>query len=920
MFPFQAFCDTNDYDRDAPTKQNILCLRKSAIEVILAHRDFNRSQRETDADERPHFVEPTLKYVLASTKRYVLVVDVSQAMNVDNRWEVTRNAIFRLLSHLPEGNQIGIVTFGSKARISVDPTEVTDDRREGLFGRVPFQLVNDKEGCIECGIQLGSDLLLQNSEHGSVPEGALVLVTSTMRVKNKELMEKLRRQLVDENPVSIFNVAFNDLCSDVAELAAFGANYQVSKTSMNTQQILSDIFLNILSRDRSIEKSFEKYFVLSSNETGSFSQINGSFVVEEELRSNLWIILTSPMKDVELFEVTSPSGEKFVLPKVENGIIYFHWKGSTSEIGIWSYRVKLYESVLSGSAISVEVIGEPGDYKSVRIETWTNVPAKGFDSTIDDVIVFARVMKGNLPVLNSEVAAIIQKPGSSSPAKVVLRDDGNGYPDITRGDGIYSAYFVDFTPQAGLYSVTAKASNNAGHAAIPKLAINRDVECCGSDAGTGSLVTVPLGPFTRQIIGPSFHITKQIGFTVENGRSETRDIIPPSRIFDLTVMNYVNQTLYATLSWSAPGGDQDSGKAAKYEMRCYTSADALTGKNFQTMGIPVHESLLPQPTEYGTLQTATVELPWANEVFFYGIVAYDEMGNRGLVSNLVPVFAAMTTKQHSIENDYDDNSLGFGSNMSSAVMEAFGNQDVLTYIVAGAVSGLFLILLIIFLIAVCRCKRRVNEKEKQKERTQIFVNDIEATLHPSTSLSEKIPASGNTFGDDWTPGSMPDRTQTSDDYNNMQNNHLLHNGAQQSNEQSLWAYILIQQPGPPQQHLFTPQQQLPTVVPVHDYRHFSNEQIMPGVTPTYQNWTRPPSDNGTATTSSSECSNYDESSDNSENYNNAQKRHAMRVQPRDDIARCNSDDGCLSTATLSLSPSFCSEWSKERKRRHESLV
>lgn len=883
---------------------------------------------------KPDFKEPNFNFVLASTKRYILVVDVSQTMNVDKRWEVTRNAIFRFLSHLPEGSQIGIVTFGSKARINVDPTVVNDDKREGLFGRVPFHLLNDEEGCIECGIQLGADLLLQNGERGSVPEGSLVLVTSTERVGNKELMEKLRRRLVKEKPVSFFNVAFNDLCRDVTELAAFGANYEVPKTSMNTLQTLSDIFLNILSRDRSIEKSYEEHFLLSSNGTGSSSQIGGTFVVEEDLRSNLWIILTSAMKDVELFEVTSPSGEKFVLPKVENGIIYFHWKGSTSEIGIWSYRVQLYESVTPGNVISVEVLGVPAFGKSVRIETWTNVPAEGSDSTIDDVIVFARITKGSLPVLDAEVVATIQRPGSSAPVELVLRDDGYGYPDITRGDGIYSAYFVDFTPQMGFYSVVARASNNAGQAATPKPAVNQDVECCGSDITIDQMTTVPTGNFIRHITGPSFFITKGIAYVERNGQAEAQDIFPPSRVSDLSVMNYVNQTLYATLAWSAPGGDLDHGKASRYEMRCYTNAEAITGENFQTMGIPVHESLLPTPTEYGTLQTATVGLPWANEVFFYGIVAFDETGNRGVVSNLIPVFAAEATTPHSNENDYDDNTLGPGSNMSSAVMEAFGNHDTLTYIVAGAVSGLFLILLFIVIIAVFRCRRLVTEKKKQNERTQIFVNDIEATINSIGGLPEtapeKIPVSGNTYGDVWTTGHIPNPTPISDDYNSMANEYMMYKGAQQSGEQASWAYMSTQQPGLPQQQLYMASQQLPSMAPVHDHRHFSDEQLMAGVTATYQTWTKPPSDNGTATTSSTECFNYEESSDNSENNNNGQKRHghALRFQPRDDYARRYSEDGCLSTAspyqadptTLSLSPSFCSEWSKERKRRQESLV
>jgi hypothetical protein len=142
-----------------------------------------------------------------------------------------------------------------------------------------------------------------------------------------------------------------------------------------------------------------------------------------------------------------------------------------------------------------------------------------------------------------------------------------------------------------------------------------------------------------------------------------------------------------------------------------------------------------------------------------------------------------------------------------------------------------------------------------------------------------------------------------------------------------------QQSGLPQQQIYMQQQQLPTVAPVHDFRPYTDEQLLSGVTPTYQNWTKPPSDNGTATTSSTECSNYEESSDNSENNNNKRQHgYALRVQPRDDHVRRYSEDGGLSMTsptsyqatadptTLSLSPSFCSEWSKEKKRRQESLV
>ena len=89
------------------------------------------------------------------------------------------------------------------------------------------------------------------------------------------------------------------------------------------------------------------------------------------------------------------------------------------------------------------------------------------------VIVYARVTKGgHLPVIDAHVKATVFKPGgdleASSPLTFVLRDNGAGYPDITAGDGIYSAYFADYATVPGLYTIRVVADNNDGLARTPK--------------------------------------------------------------------------------------------------------------------------------------------------------------------------------------------------------------------------------------------------------------------------------------------------------------------------------------------------------------------------------------------------------------------------------------------------------------------
>ena len=81
--------------------------------------------------------------------------------------------------------------------------------------------------------------------------------------------------------------------------------------------------------------------------------------------------------------------------------------------------------------------------------------------------------------------------------EVELADEGTGYPDITAGDGIYSAYFTDLGPEPGYYMVTVRASD-AGLARIPSLSGgSRSRDCCGSSFPT--LATIPTPSFSRWV-------------------------------------------------------------------------------------------------------------------------------------------------------------------------------------------------------------------------------------------------------------------------------------------------------------------------------------------------------------------------------------------------------------------------------------
>ena len=111
--------------------------------------------------------------------------------------------------------------------------------------------------------------------------------------------------------------------------------------------------------------------------------------------------------------------------------------------------------------------------------------------------------------------------------------------------------------------------------------------------------------------------------------------------------------------------------ASKYEIRCYTSRDALTGTSFEEVGILVHSSFTPTPLEYGVRQTCTVGVPWPNEVFYYAIIAIDDAGNKSPISNVISVYIheELTTTTTTTHNPFMIGQKGFnqtgGSNFFS---------------------------------------------------------------------------------------------------------------------------------------------------------------------------------------------------------------------------------------------------------------
>ena len=732
-------------------------------------------QQLTEHDFFDHSL-PSITYILPRSKiGLVLVLDISQRMN-PRRWNKVRDAVFRITSSLPAGtSSFAVVTFdGASSRINVNPTVVRSDNRPGLLGRVPHRLSADRgPGCVVCGLEAALDL-----DYGSI---VLVSASGVSR-DNLEGRRRMRdiRMRVERESIPIHHVSFDDGGDRhddehriPIELSKYGSRFSLPGEADDLLQRLSTTLLVILHRvgGPNLVQSH------SSTRRWDGRQIRGTFRVEESLRNNLWLVLTGPSKeDVESLNITSPSGRQLSFPRYENGIVYFKLEGP-SESGIWSYSTHLHHAVKNGALVSMEVFGEASSVESVdspvKVEAWTNVN-RG-EKTNGTVIVYAKVSQDRLPILDAKVVAKIDKPGldREGESKVTLFDNGGGYPDVTANDGVYSAYLTDYAAEAGFYSVKIEADNNNGAARVANpfnkaSSAGSGQTCCGSRLKTG--FSIPTPEFNRISNVDSAFVEWGARYVVKSDSSPVmQDIFPPGRITDLALTGTSNDSsLSIELSWTATGDDFNLGTASFYELRCFTSADNL----LLNEGHPVHESILPTPSSSGSRQTASVNLPFANKVFYYTINAVDEAGNAGQASNAAAAFVVeMSTTTEMRMSFVVVNSSSSSSNLGPLSIESdVVDRETMVILIAAAIAAFVLILSIFFFVCVCRSKRRSKMRNSDGAEESVLegktgdpaVNVNHATAFSVTSTVPDLNPDFKTSFDTWKATSTANGAQVVD--------------------------------------------------------------------------------------------------------------------------------------------------------------
>jgi len=147
----------------------------------------------------------------------------------------------------------------------------------------------------------------------------------------------------------------------------------------------------------------------------------------------------------------------------------------------------------------------------------------------------------------------------------------------------------------------------------------------------------------------SVKITKnknKITITPDNAPGPT-DSTAPTAISNLVSSN-TSQT-QTTLTWTAPGDDGNTGKAAFYDLR-YSTATITEGN----WGAALKISGEPFPDNAGTSQSITVPNLQPGKTYYFAVKTTDESGNTSPLSNAVQV----TTEAATVPNSADLNNDG----------------------------------------------------------------------------------------------------------------------------------------------------------------------------------------------------------------------------------------------------------------------
>lgn len=482
------FCDDGTHDKMAPTKHNLMCERRSVLNVILNHKDFKFNNMQISQNNN-HITDttPRIVYKKQNLTRYLFVIENSKNMMQRESWSYLRLAMRQWAKYvLPDNTEIGMVLTDSvqpTRALKLVPTKNSfnnrygDSNRDKFYSALPYTTSESMQpGCLHCSLKEAMMMLNDRTKQNGAANNIIVVIASGMTYDDNmnNTIRQLKNSLIKVATINYPDVFSNNSLKIIADetggidYTVFEQKLNVDTTLLSTYFELHNVLYDIVARFYSGSQSDMPIEIHRREITDDGrSSVTGSFMMEPSMGEPAEFIfythntVTPLIKSLKLVspshQVYKSRNDKFIDFKMIT--LY----ANMSETGTWTYTVEPYPG--NPQPHFIQVMATPRSPFAPVVRADFKIHRSTPDSPI---VLLSEVKYGNIPVLGAKVEVTITKPGGNGSIankyRMELLDTGAGDPDITKGDGVYTRYFSADEWGPGFYTFEVSVSDNGNTA------------------------------------------------------------------------------------------------------------------------------------------------------------------------------------------------------------------------------------------------------------------------------------------------------------------------------------------------------------------------------------------------------------------------------------------------------------------------
>ncbi|KAJ8916134.1 hypothetical protein NQ315_004501 [Exocentrus adspersus] len=749
------FCDEGNHDRLAPTKHNLICQRRSVLDVIISHKDFavdlpqslQNSNQITDTT-------PRIIYKKQNLTRYVFVIENTKDMMQRESWSYLRLALRQwALYILPDNTEIGMVlsdSVQSSRALNIVPAKANPYDRFGNSNRDKFYSVlpyipreTMQPGCLHCSLKEAMHMLNARTKTHGPANNVIVVIAPGMNVDEhlNSTLKDLKRSKIKVASINYPDILRSNTLGLLAQETG-GVDYTVFEQKLNVDSSLLSTY-------------FELHNVLYDIVTKFYSGGQADLPMEIH-RREITDDGRSSVTGSFIHQTYADRNDKFIDFKI------ITLNANISETGTWTYVVEPYPG--NPQPHFLQVMATP---KSPLVPVVRANFRMHRNSPREPLILLVDVKNGDLPILGAKVEVLVTKPDINGSmvhrSKIELLDTGAGDPDITKGDGVYTRYFsgVEWGPGLYTFEVVVTDNGNTAYTWTDSLKYNEDRPCCGSSITSDRVQ--PISPFQRILPKATILMTSE--------EIQAASQVSVGRIGDLKVQ-IIPEDMKARLSWTSP--DMGGTTVSRYEIRYATSVLDIMDKFETTALIWDNDNIKPLPLAPGSETTFTLDMSQNKELLdkplYFAIKAYPKanLDFSGTISNWVRVLVPLPPPPPTVPPTYSSNEQPFwpinhnnNVGVDPVSPSIASTMPVGLELILPVVIGLILLLILLIVYCYfCVLKKRTTDNHKSSSKANAIKKD---NLSSTITI---VPSSPQNATQTYVSAEVPDPHQVGVPVNN----------------------------------------------------------------------------------------------------------------------------------------------------------